>query len=226
MRSASNKIVLKDIRGIIWDFDGTILDSFGVAKTILREVAEDIGIGFREAELANHFHGSLRDTLVGVFELDYSRLTSVEGIFLGKQDEYYKRASTVELFKDALSLIQQASDNQIRQIIVTNRDHTGRGAASPRSIVGSRGLDQYIERVICGDEVEYRKPDVRVLGDWLQYSGIDTGNTLVVGDQLVDVELARNLGAEMVLIARDADSRTQDYPGVFVVDDLSRVGFG
>jgi len=53
--------------------------------------------------------------------------------------------------------------------------------------------------------VAYRKPDQRCVDDWIEKHSLQPHELLVVGDQFVDAQLALNIGAQAVLVARDGE---------------------
>lgn len=194
----------KDIRTIIWDLDGTLLDSFGVYEEALGILAPKYGLDVpsRELILAN-YHGSLQDSMSGALGgLQGERLEAIIKEFLVIQDTQY---SVIEghLFRDAEGLVARAHTKGIEQLLVTNRDHEGRNNASPRSIVLNSELRNYIDKVICGDDSQHRKPKPEVLGHRL--SSLDLEATLVIGDQFVDAQFALNLGSRALIVCRDAE---------------------
>lgn len=187
---------------IIWDLDGTLLDSFEITLSSLVKVLPRHGFPAPTAlELTHHVHGPIEACIRGlVGNIDEAQLAAVLHDFMEVDNKYIEDVDH-HLFVDALTLAKRAHEQGIRQILVTNRPHgIDRGLASPRNIVQGSILCDYIDTVICGDEVDFRKPSPEVLGD-LQ-DAIVPEETLVIGDQFVDAQLAGNLGARAVLVNR------------------------
>lgn len=204
---------LDNTQTVIWDLDGTLLDSFGIFSEVLREAAATRKLFVPEdTELAKHFHGSLRDSIASALGgLSGKLLDDVEADFLSFQNKHYEVLEH-HLFQDSLRLAQVFHKHGFTQIIVTNRDHEGRLNASPRSIVEKSSLAPLISHVIAGDDGRHRKPEMAVLGDYqLQ------GKTIVVGDQFVDIAFAYNLGVDAIIVNRSGegmhgvDSLTHDW---------------
>lgn len=192
------------IKTIIWDLDGTLVDSFGVFTGALAEVLPKYGRAVpSDAEILANYHGSLEEAVGNVLDNpDPEELAAIIQDFLTVQNTQY---AVIEghLFKDAEDLVRRAHAAGIRQIIVTNRDHVGRLNASPRSIVANSELQHYIDLVICGDDSEHRKPKPDVLGDFKDI--YVPHETLVIGDQFVDAQFAHNLGTAAVLVNRSGE---------------------
>jgi HAD superfamily hydrolase (TIGR01662 family) len=104
-----------------------------------------------------------------------------------------------------MALVQRAHKVGLQQIIVSNQAHIDRGVASPRHLVENSELAGKIEYIVCGDEVEYRKPDARAMDKALRDLDLDLGTCLVIGDQFVDAQLAHNLGIDAILVDRGGE---------------------
>lgn len=190
-------------RLILWDLDGTLIDSVGVVADILSEVLPTHGYALPTPDaLAKNFHGSLLDTIDNLIEAgEPGAAEAVLESFLVAQNKHYESIEQ-HLFSDAIALAHRAHQVGVQQVLVTNRDHEGRGLASPRSIVERSVLQGLIGKVIAGDDSSYRKPNPAVLGGYLSEQGILPEQILVIGDQFVDAQFAHNLGINAVIVDR------------------------
>jgi phosphoglycolate phosphatase-like HAD superfamily hydrolase len=200
-------IIPKTIKAIAWDLDGTLLNSFGIYSDILRRLAPTFGLPVPTSEmLLMNFHGQLHESINGTFGgLNDDTLKKFENQFLIEQNAYYVHIDQ-HLLEDAIILADKATAASLKQVIVTNRAHTGRDRASPRNIVEQSVLRQHIHHIICGDESgDYHKPDPRVFGDLFERWQIKPAELLVIGDQYVDAQLALNSGSRAIIVSREVD---------------------
>ena len=201
--------VMKDIGAIklaIWDLDGTIIDSFGVFAAILKEAAELSGRTLPDEQTMRHnFHGSLDASIKSVLDMvDGDDLVVILNDFLRVQVDYYKHPEE-HLFPDALALAKRLHSQGARQIVVTNREHKGRGNASPRYLIENSSMKQFIELVIPGEVTAVHKPDPGVMAGVQGIDQLDGSDILVIGDQFVDAKLADNLGAHAIIVNRNPE---------------------
>ena len=191
------------IEAIIWDLDGTLLDSFDIFVTVLSAAASVYDLTLPNSGIVQHnYHGSLEASVKAVLQLsDGPLLVNILDEFLEIQNDYYKSPND-HLFVDALRLAQQADRVGLKQFLITNRFHDGSGPASPRSIVESSDLQSIITDIICGDETLAHKPDAAVAWPLLEKYNLDPRSILVIGDQHVDAILAQNLGCQAVIVGR------------------------
>lgn len=196
-------MVTVEAKSIIWDLDGTLIDSFGIYTEVLAEILPQYGWPMPpEQTLIENYHGSLTDTISNVLGgVEPDELESIIQDFLQAQNGHYEIIDH-HFYPDALEFAKRAHSKGLFQAIVTNRNHMGRLNASPLSIVERSVLKDLIDTVVCGDDTEHRKPSAAVVDTLLAEGKIIPEETVVIGDQYVDAELARNLGAKAILVNR------------------------
>ena len=187
---------------LIWDLDGTMLNSLGMLEEGLAKVLPNYQLPIPSEEvLCANFHGSLEDSIANMLgHPPTQQLKRIISDFLTVQDDMCDIIGP-HLFPDALRLAKRAAEGGYTQILVTNRAHERRLRASPRSIVANSDLRNYIDTIICGDESQHRKPKPEVLGEIADRLG--EAKVSVVGDQFIDADFARNLGAQAIIVSRD-----------------------
>ena len=222
---------IENVKGIVWDLDGTLLDSFGIFEQVLADVVQQSGHVMPTREyMLNNYHGSLEETVQRVLGIGSAEeLDEVISSFLEKQETHYAGDLETHLYNDASMLAQQAAKLEIRQLLVTNRFHKGRGNASPKAIIAATTLADCIQEVRTGDEIEYRKPDKRSVSDWIEKHQITPEELIVIGDQFVDAELAVNLGARAIITRRGVDIPhlntlgKESLKNIIIVDGLENI---
>jgi phosphoglycolate phosphatase-like HAD superfamily hydrolase len=226
-----NQMKVENVRGLIWDLDGTLLNSSGVFEQIIADVVKESGHSMPAREfILSNYHGALPETIQKILNISSpEELDKTVTLFLAKQEHYYADDLEAHLFKDAVAVAQQAAKLGIHQLMVTNRAHEGRGTANPRFIVAATVLSEYIHEVHPSDEVEYHKPDKSSVGDWMDRYELAPHEVVVIGDQYVDAQLALNIGARAILIRRTGDIphfdrlTHENKDDVLEVDDLSTI---
>lgn len=191
-------------RQIIWDLDGTLVDSFGLYGEILAEILPRHGMPIpEESVLFHNYHGGLDESISNALggNISSETLEVIVRDFLEIQHAHYEVVDH-HLYPDALRLAKRAKEAEIFQVVVTNRAHEGRRNASPRSIVERSELGSFIDAVVCADDTEHRKPKREVVASLIQDGRLVPAETVVIGDQFVDAELARNLDAKAILVRR------------------------
>lgn len=194
-------------KAILWDLDGTILDSPRLMRILVDELADSYSLERpADEKIAQNFHGSLSETLGNILGVtDQDNLVAMLGTFLVNQEHHYESIES-HLLSDAVELMGRASTAGLKQAIVTNREHVGRGTASPRAIAKHSPLSEHISEVISGDDFAlFRKPDPRIVEKVLTKWSVLPSEVVVIGDQFVDVQLAFNLGTQAIIVSRGSD---------------------
>ena len=224
-------MIIKNVKGIIWDLDGTLINSFDIFEQIIADMVRESGHPMPSRDYIFHnYHGSLEETIQQILGVKSAKeLDKLITLFLQKQERHYADNLETHLFKDASMFAERAAKLGIHQLLVTNREHKGRGHASPKFIIAATVLADCIHEVRAGDEVEYRKPDKRSTGDWMERYKLTPADVLVIGDQFVDAQLAINIGAKGILVKRSEEiphlnMLTQHNPeDIVIIDSLDDI---
>lgn len=184
-------------KAILWDLDGTILDSLSVFLEMMREVYPKYSLPMLEREdVRQNFFGSLRDSLerMSPSHDNHDQLTKD---MLEAQLQYYDDP----LHHDGmLDLISGFHESGFLQAIVTSRANEGRGKGGAREIVKTLGLSRIIEVVVSAEDSQHHKPHPEPLLLALGKLGVAPQNAIMIGDQPVDAKAAHAAGTHSIII--------------------------
>lgn len=186
---------------IIWDLDGTLLNSLAISIDVWQTVLPRHGFNApTKHEVARNYHGTLQETAQALVpHATPKQIIAILNDFMMVDNAFIQDADQ-HLFPDAVFLAERAHAAGAKQILVTNRAHgINRRNASPRNLIANSCLRDVFDMIICGDEVDERKPSRNVMASISH----DASRTLIVGDQFVDAQFAHNLGSRAILVSRD-----------------------
>ncbi|MBX4898056.1 HAD family hydrolase [Rhizobium bangladeshense] len=69
-----------------------------------------------------------------------------------------------------------------------------------RGLLEKLGLTGYFDAITGGDTFEYRKPDARHLTSTIERAGGDVSQTVMVGDSINDIAVAKNAGVPSIAV--------------------------
>ena len=169
------------IHGIIFDLDGTILNSFDERVKAWKRAFEDHGFSVRSDEL---------EPLIGLPGVDLaSRFCQIPRIIERTEEAYFSQSlKKISLFHDVLPTIEILSNLNIKSIVVTS---------SRKTLVEKISLP-YIP-VVTIDDVKKGKPDVEPYLKAASVLDIPIENFIAVGDSQNDMTPAFKLGIPAVL---------------------------
>jgi HAD superfamily hydrolase (TIGR01509 family) len=183
------------IQALIFDFDGLILDTEGPDYQSWQEVYQDYGCPLPMSEWAKWI-GTM-----GTFD-PYAYL---EGQLGRPVDRAAIRARRRARFGELMA--GQSLLPGVREYVLEAKRlglQTGIASSSPRdwivSHLGSLGLEPYFDRIRCGDDVAYTKPDPAVYRAALEALGVHPNQAIALEDSPNGVQSAKRAGLYCVAV--------------------------
>ena len=180
------------IKGILWDFDGTLADSReGIIKSwqyIFKKIKnEDIG----EDDLRNTFGEPLRVSLKKFFpDVDVEKSVAIYREYLDKADgEHF------QLFENAGDILEEIKQRGVAMSLVTSR-----GRESTLKGLSEMGIDKYFSHVITADMVREHKPHPEAILKALELMDIEEKQAVMIGDTTYDIMAAKRAGVKSALV--------------------------
>ena len=174
---------------IIFDVDGTLIDTENAVLTTYRKVFLD------------EFH---RDILPEELRAAYGVPTGLAMKNLGfknvreAEENYHKHLfkefCNVKPFNGILPVLEILKSKGIVTGIVTSRDKK-----EVTNDVCLQGLITYFQYVICTDDTEKHKPDPEPLLKLIEKTGLKASNVLYIGDTYFDYMCAKSAGVDFAL---------------------------
>ncbi len=175
---------------IVFDWDGTLMDSEARIVACLRAAIEETGLSHRsEAALRNIIGLGLREALVtlypeGTDQQHDALVTHYRHHFLDRNE------TPSPLFEGAERLIRELHEQGHFLAVAT-----GKGRQGLDKVLEETALGEYFHYTRCADETR-SKPHPQMLLDIMDWVGVEPDATLMVGDTEFDLQMAHNAGAK------------------------------
>ena len=203
---------------VIFDLDGTLLDTIGDLTNCANHTLEQYGYGRKDDEEIKQYIGYGIDYFLSHVFPDSDN----EPLFKRFSDDYksyYLEHMTdrTVVYPGARELIAELKDRGVKLGIVTNKFYT----ASVKIVEHFFG-DSF-EQVI-GDGMGYaKKPDPEPVDVVMRAFGAERAKTLYVGDSEADVATAENAGIDCLIIPNGMRTREfmEKYGPTYMIDDFS-----
>ena len=185
---------------IVFDWDGTLMDSTGAIVASIQAAARDLGIEPPSDERAHHIIGlGLIDALRHALpDLPAERYQDVA---LRYRQHYMSRDQDLLLFDGAEALIDELAAAGHYLAVATGKTRKGLDRAFEVSGLGSR-----FRASRCADEC-HSKPHPQMLEELMAEFGVEPDATLMIGDTTHDLLMARNAGVAALGVAYGAHPR-------------------
>jgi phosphoglycolate phosphatase len=181
---------------IVFDWDGTIIDSAATIVECIRQAALDIGLQAPERSRASHVIGlGLHDALrLAVPELAPQRYLEFVGLY---RKHFLAREDSMQLFAGMRELLGDLAGRH-RLAIATGKSRKG----LDRALHANR-LAPLFAVSRCADETT-PKPHPAMLLEILEELSLTPGEALMIGDTSHDLEMARGAGVAALAVTYGA----------------------
>ncbi|EPF69901.1 phosphoglycolate phosphatase [Acinetobacter rudis] len=191
---------LAERKVILFDLDGTLVDSAGDLYRAMNLSLERLGLGqVTEAQVriwigkgTAIFCHSVLQHIKG--EVDPQLQQQLLATFL----EIYNADPCVDSqpFPGIIEFLQWCQQQQKVMVCVTNKPEQ-----PARQILDCLAMSEYFADVIGGDRFEQRKPDPKPLMYCVEQYAQNTAECLMIGDSVNDLEAARRAGMDCIAVS-------------------------
>ena len=200
---------------IVFDWDGTLIDSTEMIASAIRSAAADLGLPDPGAERASSVIGLglMQALAIAVPQLPAERAAE----FAARYRVYFLAGETrLQLFPNARELLVQLRGQGRKLAIATGKTRAGLSRA-----LDSLGLATQFDASRCADETE-AKPHPRMLLELADELRTAPARMLMVGDTTHDLQMAAAAGTAAVAITHGAHpaSALQQSGALAVLDSL------
>ncbi len=185
---------------IVFDWDGTLIDSADAISACIRLAAQDLGHEIPDVERAKYVIGlGLMDALAhvvpGLQPEQYAQ-------FVQRYREHFlQRDAGLPLFADTRELLAE-----LRAAGHVLAVATGKSTAGLKRALAQTGLSPFFTATRCADQTE-PKPHPAMLLELMDELATEPSRTLMIGDTTHDLEMARAAGVQAVGVTHGAHPR-------------------
>jgi phosphoglycolate phosphatase len=187
---------------LVFDWDGTIVDSTAMIATCIQNAAADLDLTVPTLEQASHVIGlGLLDALSrAVPDLAPDR---IEEFTVRYRYHYFACEPEIVLFDGVRGLLAERAEAGLPLAVATGKSRRGLARAFE-----STGLGRFFESSRCADET-HAKPHPAMLLELADELKVPPERTVMIGDTTHDLQMANSAGAGAVAVTYGAHSREQ-----------------
>jgi phosphoglycolate phosphatase len=184
---------------IIWDLDGTLIDSAPDLAIALNALLNEQGQHTHNVDQVRPMIGGGAPKLIergfraAGAPIDAHRRDALVPRFL----EIYSACATenTALIPGARQVLNHFYHSGVRQGLCTNKPY-----AVTRQIIGALDISGFFDSVVGGDSTDRKKPHPLPLLTCLEELGTKPGDAVMIGDSGADVGAARAAGVPVILV--------------------------
>ena len=188
----------KEIRGAIFDLDGTIVDSLDAIRTAFIHTIDTLDL---DVDVEKTFGEMMNWPLTIGMEKIFPGvdLAHAVEVFRKKYYSIYKDMTPIKPGMD--KVLRYLADTGVKLTVATNKH-----APYARELIEHLGIDHFFEAVIGVGDVTNPKPAPDMVDAAIKRMGTTKRDTIFVGDSQVDIETARNSRIDIYVLSDSFDT--------------------
>lgn len=195
MRRPTDARVKRPVRGIVFDFDGTLVDSLELTLQAFNVgIVAQGGVHHSWAELSRHF-GTGEDRI-------FATILGEQRGAAGYAAYTAHLAANLDAVVAHSGVIEMLDELRSREIPIAI--FTGRSWPTTQMILQHRGWQERFVTVVANDHVARPKPSPDGIALTLGRMGLEPHEAIYVGDSTVDILAAHAAGAQAVAALWDS----------------------
>lgn len=187
---------------IVFDWDGTLMDSTSTIVKCIQAAARDLGLPVPDNEAASYVIG------LGLQDAMQAAMPDLDPVLYPRMVERYKhhylgRDQELTLFGGAREMLADLAQEGYFLAVATGKSRVGLNRA-----LHAAKLLSVFDATRCADET-FSKPHPAMLQELTRELGQDMRRTLMIGDTTHDLNMANNAGAASVAVRYGAHSEAE-----------------
>ncbi|MDA1342839.1 MAG: HAD-IA family hydrolase [Proteobacteria bacterium] len=186
---------------IVFDWDGTLINTIDWIAHCLQVAGEEFGFIKPEAQAAKDVIGLCIDSAVATLYPEADAVAQKNIIQHYGTTYSSKQLSQDDFFPGVHGMLVQLKANGYQLAVATGKTRAGLIHA-----LAATGTEKIFDITRCADETA-SKPNPKMLHEIMQHTQTTADRTLMVGDSIHDLQMARNANVPSIGVACGANSR-------------------
>jgi phosphoglycolate phosphatase len=188
---------------IIFDWDGTLMDSTARIVSSLQQSAISAGLKMPSAEQAKQVIGlGLQEGFAVLFpEADKKDAELVAEHY--RHEFVYLNTTAHDLFTGVIEWLEDARRNQLLMAVATGKSRAGLDRELTK-----HSMHHHFVTTRCADEC-FSKPHPQMINEILNETGMDPEQAIMIGDTTFDLDMANAAGVDSLGLIQGAHSKDQ-----------------
>ncbi|PIE23793.1 MAG: HAD family hydrolase [Neptuniibacter caesariensis] len=183
---------------LIFDWDGTIIDSAARIVSSMQSAAKDCGFEIPTADAVRNIIGlgipeALRILIPGITDDGINKVRLSYGHYYLGEDK-----TPTPLFSGARKTLESMKNRGMRMAVATGKGRNGLNRA-----FADTGLGFLFETSRCADEA-LSKPHPLMLEEILAETGVKASEAIMIGDTEYDLEMGKRAGMDVIAVSYGA----------------------
>lgn len=192
---------MKDIKLIIFDLDGTLVDAYAAIIRSFNYTMQRLGYPRQRNLIIRRAVGWGDENLLKPF-IKEKDLNKALRIYRSHHKKALPEAS--RLFPKVQVLLRQLKERGYKLAIASNRP-----TQFSRILIRHLGLKKHFQYVLCSDKLKHGKPHPEILNKIMQRLVVLPRQTLYVGDMAIDAQAGRRAKVKTVIVTTGSSGKLE-----------------
>jgi len=184
------------LEAAIFDMDGVIFDTERLGLTMYKKAVKTFGYNFNNQDyfrIIGHTVEESKKIIINKFGADFP-FDNIRKMRYKLTDEYIK-LNGIPMKKNVFDIFNFLKGNNIKIAIATS---TNKQRAT--TLLSKSGLLDFINVLVCGDEIKKSKPDPEIFIRAVNKLKIKKENCIIIEDSIVGIKAAINADIKSIMI--------------------------
>ena len=197
---------------VIWDLDGTLLDSYGIIVNSLYQIYFEKGIVLDKKEI-------MYDVINESVSFFIKKMEQQYGVPFDDLKDRYSIISgaeklNIKAMAHAKEILEYLKNKGIPSYVFTHRGKT------TVTVLNNIGIASYFEDMVTSLDNFARKPSPDGLNHLIEKHHLDKENTYYIGDRPMDIKCANNAHVKSVMYIPNQSVAKATGKETYVIKDL------
>ena len=199
---SSEKSSTIPVLAVIFDLDGTLIDSYDAHVESFRRALSRFGLTVEDEEIHRRFGKPAKQIIKEILPENQHR--HIDDIVRYKRLEFIETSKDMQVFDGVETLLKYLKGKGISICLATSADNP-----SVIRVVNKFNLENYFDVIISSNDVKEAKPNPEMFIQASKRLEVDPKNCLVIGDSPFDVIAANKASMNVIIIDNNPFQNTE-----------------
>jgi len=206
---------VKQVECVLFDLDGTLLDSKECSVKATKAAFKEMGLKVPSEVVIEHYMGiPIEESFFKMSEqpLDQETATELIRIFRAYYQTYEE--STLKVFPEIPHVLEILNKRKVPCFVVSSKK-----TAVVKRNLAAQDLVAFFEEIIGSDAVTHYKPHPEGINKVVAHYQFDPTKTIMIGDAIFDIQMGKAAGVKTIAVtwgSHDPKKLSEENPDALV----------